>query len=307
MDNLQQIVPYRTYTLKMSYKITKLSNAIGAEITNIDLNKVSTDQVQQIKNSLSENMVIFFPGQSLSIEEHVAFGEKFGELEGHPNLKNPTVKHPKIFELSASSGGIADEWHTDITFQDRPALMSILHMVKCPKLGGDTMWSNLCSAYDGLSDPLKELCEGLTALHDAHPHGKPEKTAIHPVVRVHPDNGKKTLYVNEHFTRRIVEMSPGESDVFLNYLTSWITKPQFTVRYQWTPGTIAMWDNRSTQHYVVNDFEGERIIQRVTIMGDRVEGAKEPKWKPWVKDGFSAMSRHDTQLRRHLKEKGLLK
>ena len=242
-------------------EVKQISAALGAEITNVDLAQISDDQVEEVKSLLTEHKVIFFPGQKLSQDEHVEYGAKFGELEGHPNLKNKTVTHPKIFELAASSGGIADEWHTDITFQDSPAIMSVLHMVKCPELGGDTMWSNLNAAYEALSDPIKDLCEGITALHDARPHGKPEKTAIHPVVRLHPISGKKVLYVNEHFTRRIVEMNIEESDMLLSYLTKWVTRPQFTVRYQWTPGTIAMWDNRSTQHYVVNDFVGERIIQ----------------------------------------------
>ena len=168
------------------------------------------------------------------------------------------------------------------------------------------MWSNLNAAYEALSDPIKDLCEGITALHDARPHGKPEKTAIHPVVRLHPISGKKVLYVNEHFTRRIVEMNIEESDMLLSYLTKWVTRPQFTVRYQWTPGTIAMWDNRSTQHYVVNDFVGERIIQRVTIMGDEVVASSNPKWSPALQKGFSAVTTHDKQLINHLKEKGTI-
>ncbi|MDC0071774.1 TauD/TfdA family dioxygenase [Gammaproteobacteria bacterium] len=293
-------------SLNSNWKVKKLSAAIGAEVTGLKLSELNDQEIIDIENLLVENMVLFFPGQSPSIDEHVAFGEQFGELEGHPNLKNPTINHPKIFELAASSGGIADEWHTDITFQESPALLSVLHMIKCPEIGGDTMWSNLCAAYEGLSEPMKELCEGLTALHDALPHGRPEKTSIHPVVRVHPVSGKKTLYVNEHFTRRIVEMNSTESEMLLRYLTKWVSNPQFTVRYNWTEGTIAMWDNRSTQHYVVNDFEGERLIQRVTVMGDKVEAAKEPKWNPHVKDEFSAMTRHDLQLRKHLKEKGAI-
>ena len=287
-------------------EVKQISAALGAEITKVDLAQVSNDQVDEIKSLLTEHKVIFFPGQKLTQDEHVEYGAKFGELEGHPNLKNKTVTHPKIFELAASSGGIADEWHTDITFQDSPAIMSVLHMVKCPELGGDTMWSNLNAAYEALSDPIKDLCEGITALHDARPHGKPEKTAIHPVVRLHPVSGKKVLYVNEHFTRRIVEMNIEESDMLLSYLTKWVTRPQFTVRYQWTPGTIAMWDNRSTQHYVVNDFVGERIIQRVTIMGDEVVASSNPKWSPALQKGFSAVTTHDKQLINHLKEKGTI-
>ena len=289
----------------MSLEVSRLSAALGAEITNVDLAKVTEAEVEEIRSLLNEHKVIFFPGQKISMDEHVDFGSKFGELEGHPNLKkNNSDSHPKVFELVASEGGIADEWHTDITFQDQPALMSVLHMVKCPEIGGDTMWSSLSAAYDALSDPLKDLCDGLTALHDARPHGKPEKTAIHPVVRTHPETGKKILYVNEHFTRRIVEMSMDESDMLLSHLTKWVTRPEFTVRYNWTEGTIAMWDNRSTQHYVVNDFKDERIIQRVTIMGDVVEASSNPRWEPALREGFSAVTTHDKQLITHLKEKG---
>ena len=277
--------------------------ALGAEITGIDLCKVSDNDIEEIKSLLTEHMVLFFPGQRITQDEHVEFGAKFGELEGHPNLKNKTVTHPKIFELAASTGGIADEWHTDITYQDSPAIMSVLHMVKCPEIGGDTMWSNLNAAYEALSDPLKDLCEGITALHDASPHGRPDKTAIHPVVRLHPVSGKKVLYVNEHFTRRIVEMTMDESDMLLSHLTKWVTQPQFTVRYHWTEGTIAMWDNRSTQHYVVNAFDGERIIQRVTVMGDKVNASSNPRWKQALRDGYSAVTTHDKQLINHLKGK----
>lgn len=287
----------------MSLEVKKLSMALGAEISGIDLCSVSDSQVEEIKSLLTEHMVLFFPRQNISQEEHVEFGAKFGELEGHPNLKNKTVTHPKIFELAASTGGIADEWHTDITYQDSPAIMSVLHMVKCPEIGGDTMWSNLNAAYEALSDPLKDLCEGITALHDASPHGRPDKTAIHPVVRLHPVSGKKVLYVNEHFTRRIVEMTMDESDMLLSHLTKWVTQPQFTVRYHWTEGTIAMWDNRSTQHYVVNDFDGERIIQRVTVMGDEVNASSNPRWRPALREGYSAVTTHDKQLINHLKNK----
>jgi len=287
----------------MAFEVKKLSKALGAEVTGVDLCSVSDDDIENIKSLLVDNMVLFFPGQTISQEEHVEFGAKFGELEGHPNLKNKTVTHPKIFELAASTGGIADEWHTDITYQDSPAIMSVLHMVKCPEIGGDTMWSNLNAAYEALSDPLKDLCEGITALHDASPHGRPDKTAIHPVVRLHPVSGKKVLYVNEHFTRRIVEMAMDESDMLLSHLTKWVTQPQFTVRYHWTEGTIAMWDNRSTQHYVVNDFDGERIIQRVTVMGDEVNASSNPRWRPALREGYSAVTTHDKQLINHLKNK----
>jgi taurine dioxygenase len=157
-------------------------------------------------------------------------------------------------------------------------------------------------AYDELSAPMKEFCEGLTALHDAGPHHKPENKAIHPVVRVHPVTGRKSLFVNEHFTRRIVELSHDESEALLRYLTRWASSTRFTVRYHWSEGTIAMWDNRCTQHHVLSDFEGERVIQRVTVMGDRPEAARPARWEPFIKP-FSAASWRDEPLRKFLQDR----
>ncbi len=286
----------------MGWTITKLAGSLGAEVTGVDLNSPTDADIDEIKAHLTEHKVLFFPGQTLSVESHVALGERFGKIESHPNLKNPYTDYPGLFELVASRGGVADEWHTDITFEDEPSLMSVLHMVKCPEVGGDTMWTNLEQAYAELSAPMQSLCDGLTALHDALPHNRPDKMAVHPVVRVHPVSGKKALYVNEHFTRRIVEMNATESEALLRYLTDWVKNPRFTVRYHWTEGCIGIWDNRCTQHFVLNDFEGERIIQRVTVMGDVVEAASAPQWPPYLRPGrLSAMSRHDRQLYEYLK------
>ena len=291
-----------------NWQLKKLAGSLGAEIRGIELAQANAADIELIKQLLVENMVLFFPDQSPTVEEHTAFGRHFGPLEGHPNLAENSELPPEIFELRASAGGIADEWHTDLTCQDSPAQMSILHMVTCPAYGGDTMWANLAAAYDELSEPMQSLCEGLTALHDAHAHGHPELTAIHPVVRVHPVTGRKALYVNEHFTRRIVEMNVTESNALLPMLTRWVTNPRFTVRYHWSPGTVAMWDNRATQHFVLNDFVGERIIQRVTVMGDKVEAVKPSPWKPWLlqSGGTTAASRHDWQLYHHYKGRGLI-
>ena len=288
------------------WDVKKLAGSIGAEVTGLSLANMTADNIDSIKSLLLDHMVLFFPAQHMSVEDHVSFGRYFGELEGHPNLKSESVLPPEVFQLEATQGGVADEWHTDITFQEEPALMSILNMVKCPETGGDTMWTSLYAAYDELSEPMQDLCNGLSALHDAHPHNRPDQMAVHPVVRIHPETGKKALYVNEHFTRRLVEMNSTESDVLLGYLTKWVANPRFTVRYRWTEGTIAIWDNRCTQHFVLNDFVGERIIQRVTIMGDEPQGDK-PAWKPWIRPGrLSATSRHDRQLYMYLKSKKLI-
>lgn len=281
--------------------VKRLAGCLGAEVRGISLADTTTEDISTIRQLLLEHLVLFFPDQNLSVEDHVAFGENFGELESHPNLNNPFTQHPKIFELAASHGGLADEWHSDITFQEHPSVMSILNMVQSPEVGGDTMWSSAYAAYDGLSEPLRNLCDGLTALHDAAPHGRPEQTFIHPVVRQHPETGRKSLFVNEHFTRRIVELSHLESEMLLGYLVRWISNPPFTVRYSWNAGTIAMWDNRCTQHYVLSDFSEQRIIQRVTVMGDTPRGAESPRWEPYVRRFNSgATSRFDKQLNTHL-------
>lgn len=285
--------------------VERLAANLGAEVRGLDLAAADQAMADQVYGLLLEHKVLFFPDQSIEPASHVAFGRFFGTLDpGHPNLKNPFSEHPEIFELAASRGGIADEWHTDLTFQDEPSILSILNMVKCPDVGGDTMWTSLSAAYKALSPPLQDLCNGLTALHDADPHNRSEQTTIHPVVRVHPDTGERCLYVNEHFTRRIVELSPTESDVLLGHLTTAVADNRFTVRHRWTAGTVAIWDNRCTQHQVQNNFEGERIIQRVTVIGDNVAGVEaEPRWPRWKGVArLGATSRHDRQLRNHLRQ-----
>ena len=277
--------------------VTRLAGALGAEVRGLSLASVTPDDITTIKSLLLDHLVLFFPDQHLDIDSHVAFGRNFGELESHPNLNNPFTQHDEVFELAASHGGLADEWHSDITFQQHPALFSILNMITCPSVGGDTLWTSAYAAYEALSPPLKDLCEGLTALHDAAPHGKPEISAIHPVVRVHPDTQRKVLFINEHFTRRIVELSHQESRLLLDYLIKWIASPRFTVRYRWQEGTIAMWDNRCTQHFVLSDFSEQRVIQRVTVMGDTPQAANPPRWQPFVRtETVGATSRYDAQL-----------
>ena len=290
-----------------AWAVKRLSGALGAEIRGPDISNVTDADIDALKALLHEHLVIFLPDQAPTASAHIEFGRHFGHLEGHPNLGSDSNLPPEIFELRATRGGVADEWHTDLTFQEQPALMSILHMIDCPDNGGDTIWASLYAAYEELSEPMQTLCDGLTALHDALPHNHPEQMTTHPVVRIHPVTGRKVLYVNEHFTRRIVEMNATESEALLNYLTKWVSNPRFTVRYTWQPGTIAIWDNRCTQHFVLNDFVGERVIQRVTVVGDQVEPAEPPRWQPYIRPGrLSATSRHDRQLYMYLKSQGLM-
>jgi len=281
--------------------VTPLTGSLGAEIRGIDLTRADAADADAILDLLMQHLVLFFPDQHLTPDEHIAFGRLFGRLEGHPNLALD-AERPEFFELRAvgGAGAIADEWHSDLTCQPEPSLFAILHMKQCPEVGGDTMWANMYKAYDELSQPMKELCEGLTALHDASPHLHPERKAIHPVVRVHPVTGRKSLFVNEHFTRRIVEMSIEESDALLPFLVRHATRPRFAMRYRWSQGTIAMWDNRCTQHSVLNDFEGERVIQRVTVMGDHPEAASPSRYEPFS-EAASAKSWRDKPLQDHLR------
>lgn len=281
--------------------VRRLSGSLGAEVRGVALGRATADDAATIRSLLLEHMVLFFPDQHLDADEHLAFGRLFGELEAHPNL-DLARERPEFFELRAvdGAGGVADEWHSDISCQQHPSKISILQAKVVPEVGGDTMWANACKAYDELSAPLRELCDGLTAYHNAAPHLAPEKGWIHPVVRVHPETGRRSLFVNEHFTRRIVELSEAESDLLLGHLTRWIQQPRFTVRYRWAAGTVAMWDNRCTQHHVLNDFVGERVVQRVTVMGDEPESAVPlPRWEPH--GSRTATFWRDTEMRRKLK------
>ncbi len=287
-------------TVDAGWTVTPAGGTLGAEITGVELAAAGPEEVEAVRHHLLDHKVLFFPDQHIDVDSHVRLGRHFGPLDGHPNIENAYLDHPEVFELAASKGGIADEWHTDLTFLPEPSVLSILHMVRCPERGGDTMWTDLCAAYDALSPPIKELCDGLSAFHNALPHGRPEKATVHPVVRTHPETGRKVLYVNEHFTRRIVEMSHGESELLLGFLTGHVKDARFTVRRRWSPGTVAIWDNRCTQHCVLNDFEGERLIQRVTVMGDRPEG-NEPRWPRWTGGRVGALTRHDRELRRYFK------
>lgn len=287
-------------------EVRRLAGALGAEVRGIDLKQVADAEIERLKRLLDEHLVLFFPDQHLSAPEHVALGRGFGELEGrHPSFPQPDAPNPHIYTLRASEGGVADDWHTDLTFQKIPPLMSILNMKTSPPFGGDTMWSSLIAAYDALSAPMQALCDGLTALHDAECQQRPEASAIHPVVRRHPVSQAKALFVNPYFTRRIVELTHGESTALLAYLTRWIQDPRFCVRYKWTEGCVGMWDNRVTQHYVLNDFSGERVIERVTVLGEEPPQGSESRWPSAVENWkLSAAAYHDLPLVRHFMREG---
>ncbi len=252
-----------------NWQIRRLGTVLGAEVTGVVLAETSDAEKAEIRSLLHANKVLFFPGQFMSAPDHIAFGRFFGQLEGHPNLKDANaVEHPELFRLVASTGGIADEWHTDLTFQEQPALMSILNMKQCPEVGGDTMWCDLVAAYEKLSPPLQDLCDGLSALHDAHPHNRPDRMTIHPMIRHDPETGRKALFIHPVYAIRFEDMTERESRPMLDFLNDHATRVEFTCRVRWQPGTLTMWDNRCVQHNAMNDYDGfSRRLHRTTVAG----------------------------------------
>ena len=244
--------------------VQPLSPTIGAEIRGVDC------------------------AAGLDDETQIAFARRFGELtESHP-VEPQVLERAEVHSIESGKDR-TDFWHTDITFMNRPAMASLLRSVVVPRAGGDTMWSDTRAAYEALAEPLQRLCDGLAAYHFepyyaqavAEGHGNVWEgkkltrllPATHPVVRVHPETGRKNLFVNPKFTMRITDMPEAQSDGLLRLLYDHMTRPEFVVRYHWSPGTLAMWDNRATMHFGVFDYEGDRrVMHRVTLRGDRPLG-----------------------------------
>jgi taurine dioxygenase len=273
-----------TVTTGIGEYVRTVGGALGAEVHGVDLRSLDDDGFAALQALLLAHLVLFFPGQHLEPAEHVAFATRFGEAEIHPFIPKLAAEHPEIVVLHAEQGFVADVWHTDVTFDASPPVCSVLQALAIPPAGGDTMWSNQYLAYARLAAPMRELLDGLTAIHTAANYGHPEREAEHPVVRVHPDTGRPCLFVNRQFTRRIPQLGRDESEALLAFLFDWSTQPHFTCRYSWAPGTIGIWDNRCTQHLALNDYEGARSISRVTILGDEPKAAfGAPRW-----DGYQA-------------------
>ncbi len=269
--------------------VRRVSGALGAEIRGVRVADLDDAGFAAIRALLIEHKVVFLPEQFLTPDEHRAFAARFGEMEIHPFIPKLDEDHPEIVVLRSGSGFIADVWHTDVTFADSPPKFSVLNMLEPSPYGGDTMWSNQALAYASLSAPMREMLLGLTAVHTARTFGSPDTRAEHPVIRRHPETGEPSLFVNRQFTERIVELSRGESDALLAYLYAFSEQPQFTCRYAWSPGAVGIWDNRITQHYVVNDFDGSRAISRVTVLGDDPQPAGDTsRWSPHTVTRMSA-------------------
>ena len=275
--------------MSASFEIEPIGPTIGAEIHGLDLTRqVDQETASSLKNALIEHKVIYARDQHISPAQQVAFGRLFGELEVHPFM--PDGECPEIVVLDNHKDNpvlSTDTWHSDTTFRDCPTRFSILRALELPKVGGDTLWADMCAAYDGLSAALKTMVDGLTAVHDFKPFRalfgdsdedreklrKMEQlypNPTHPVVRTHPESGRKALFVNPHFTLRIVELTDKESEALLKLLFEQTHVPEYQFRLRWKPDTIVLWDNASTQHYAANDYyPNRRRMERVAVMSDK--------------------------------------
>ncbi|MBX3500245.1 MAG: TauD/TfdA family dioxygenase [Alphaproteobacteria bacterium] len=272
------------------FDIRPTNGALGAEILGIDLAQPLDDSgVAEIRQALAEHGVVFFRDQKLTPEQHIAFAGRMGPINVNRFFQH-APGYPQIAEVRKEpeqKSNIGGGWHTDHTYDQIPALGSILLAREVPPRGGDTMFACMAKAYDALSDGLKKTLEGMRAHHSSrHVFGAganylqtdikgrmgntelATQDAIHPVVVRHPDSGRKVLYVNSSFTVRFEGWTVQESAPLLKFLYEHAARPEFTTRFQWREGSIAFWDNRATWHCAVNDYQGERrLMHRITIEG----------------------------------------
>lgn len=268
--------------------VRPIAGACGAELSAVDLSKpLGNDLFAQVHQALLEHQVIFFRDQDLTPEQQIAFSRRFGELrisEQYESLEG----YPEIIEIVKepdSTGIVGNLWHSDESFLPQPALGSLLYMRENPEVGGDTMFASQYLAYEALSDGMKQLLSGLRAVHSDASLGSRNKgralkvkeaskdravyEAVHPVVRTHPETGRKSLFVHKPYTLRFENMTVAESQPLLAFLYAHSARPEFTCRFRWSAGALAFWDNRCLQHYALNDYSGvRRYAHRVTVIGD---------------------------------------
>ena len=283
------------------WSVEPLTGSIGAVLHGADLTRDLTDEhVEAVRTALLAFRVVFFRDQEVSPTQQVAVARRFGPLTpAHPLLGGLDDEHPEVLVLDSSNYPLGvgsrgrgtsynDRWHTDVTFSECPPMGTILAAKMLPERGGDTLWADLIGAYETLSAPIRELLDGLVAVHDASatfarfrnddPTGEQNQRLAalqpvrHPVVRVHPETGERGLFVNDTFTASIEGLLPTESDALLQMLYRHSTEPERVVRWRWREGDIAFWDNRSTAHYATSDYTDRRVMHRVTIAGERPTG-----------------------------------
>ena len=268
--------------------VRPLNAALGAEVS-VDLAAALDDEaVAALRAALLQHVVIFFRDQTLTPDALVAMARRFGEVVEYPYVRGlpecplvlPVIKEP---HEKANFGGV---WHSDTAYLEQPAMATMLYALETPPIGGDTLFANTALAYDALSDGMKRMLGGLRALNVGNKPVALETRegmratragaevgsdgTLHPVVRTHPETGRKALYANRAHTTRFENMTEAESAPLLEYLFDHQIRPEFTCRFAWRPGSLALWDNRTSQHYPLNDYHGHRrVMHRVSIGGDR--------------------------------------
>ncbi len=265
-----------------SLDIQPLTPALGAEIGGIDLSTpLSQSQLDAIRRALVAHQVIFFRDQKMSFAQHLALARRFGSLHVHPLAQANHPDHPELLRIHAdakSERAAGEDWHTDVSCEEEPPMGSMLYLTEVPATGGDTMFASMYAAYDALSRPMQQFLEGLTAVHDGAKvwtkygmtPSRPFARNEHPIIAVHPDTGRKLLFVNKVFTTHITGLSAKESDAVLTMLYRHIENPRFMCRFKWQANSVAFWDNRCTQHQAIFDyFPARRSGYRATINGTR--------------------------------------
>ena len=265
--------------------VTPKGVTLGAEISGVRLSGDLPDEViAEIRRAWLDYKVVYVRDQDISSTEHVEFARRFGELEVHPFLLG-SEEHPELvrFEKGVEAGGFENGWHHDVTWRETPSMGAILRSIQVPATGGDTAFSDMAAAYDGLDDEMKERLNGLQAAHDytsafgsfVDDTKKAEMreqypVVHHPIVRTHPETGRKLLFVNAYFTSHVVDMDEHEGNQLLRYLISRASIMEYQYRVSWEPNQVTLWDNRIVQHYALSDYyPNVRIMERASIVGDR--------------------------------------
>lgn len=265
--------------------IDPLTPTIGATIGGVDLTRrLDLEVVEEIHQALMEHQVVFFRDQPMTPRQQLELGRRFGDLHVHPTA--PCVDGiPELMKIhtdASSKRNNGDQWHSDVSCDEKPPMGSILHLHTVPESGGDTLFASMYAAYDALSKEMKRLLDPLESRHDsehfyrglyddeAEMRRDEFPSAAHPVVRTHPETGRRLLFVNSMFTTRIPGLEESESRALLDFLFRHVERPEFQCRFRWRPHSVAFWDNRCTQHYAVWDYHPQtRSGVRVTIAGDR--------------------------------------
>ena len=278
----------------MNITVNRLSPVIGAEVLGVDLSvQIDDQQFRELRQAwLDANGVLVIRDQELTPDQHIAFSQRFGELETHVLADYLLPGYPTIYRVSNKTQNgkplgrakAGTYWHSDLSYMRNPAMASLLYAIEIPPLGGDTMFANMYAAYDTLSSTMQGMVSDLRATHDfayaargvfagerVSGEGLAKAPAVdHPVVRTHPDTGRKALYVNPGFTAHIVGLEPEESADLLQFLNRHSTRPEYIYRHRWHVRDLVIWDNRCTMHYAIDDYEGvgERYMHRTTVLGN---------------------------------------